>query len=140
MVAWTRSRRTSSTSTCRATSTASAEDRQDIEGHLQGGIPVADIDALQRYWASAPSCGRRCSSQPLAPATLDLAVDKAAIKSTIYEHPEFAAFIAGMNAHFAAWRSNKRRDSEGAATRVPSPSRSSPGWPRTCWPITPASR
>jgi type I restriction enzyme M protein len=27
------------------------EDIQDIEGHLKGGIPVADIDALQRYWA-----------------------------------------------------------------------------------------
>jgi type I restriction enzyme M protein len=31
-------------------------------------------------------------------------VDKAAIKSTIYEHPEFAAFINQMNAHFATWR------------------------------------
>ncbi len=31
-------------------------------------------------------------------------MEKAAIKSTIYEHPEFAAFITGMNAHFAAWR------------------------------------
>ena len=27
-----------------------------------------------------------------------------AIKPTIYEHPEFAAFITGMNAHFAIWR------------------------------------
>jgi type I restriction enzyme M protein len=35
---------------------------------------------------------------------VDLAVPKQAIKPTIYEHPEFAAFIAGMNAHFAAWR------------------------------------
>ncbi len=31
-------------------------------------------------------------------------MDKSAIKPTIYEHPEFAAFIAGMNAHFSAWR------------------------------------
>ena len=30
-------------------------------------------------------------------------MDKAAIKSTIYEHPEFADFIDGMNTHFAAW-------------------------------------
>src|SRR5207245_2021458 len=35
---------------------------------------------------------------------VDLAVDKAAIKPTIYEHPELAAFIACMNTHFAAWR------------------------------------
>jgi type I restriction enzyme M protein len=26
------------------------EDIQDIEGHLRGGIPNRDIDALQRYW------------------------------------------------------------------------------------------
>ena len=35
---------------------------------------------------------------------MDLSVDKAAIKPAIYEHPEFAAFIRGMQAHFAAWR------------------------------------
>src|SRR5439155_2519270 len=38
------------------------------------------------------------------PGYVDLAVDKAGIKSTIYGHPEFAVFIMGMNAHFAAWR------------------------------------
>ena len=31
-------------------------------------------------------------------------MDKAAIKSRIYGHPEFAVFITGMNVHFAAWR------------------------------------
>ncbi len=31
-------------------------------------------------------------------------MEKSAIKAAIYEHPEFSAFIAGMNAHFAAWR------------------------------------
>jgi type I restriction enzyme M protein len=38
------------------------------------------------------------------PGYVDLTVEKAAIKSTIYEHPEFVTFIASMNAHFAAWR------------------------------------
>jgi type I restriction enzyme M protein len=31
-------------------------------------------------------------------------VDKVAIKSAIYDHPQFVTFIVGMNAHFAAWR------------------------------------
>src|SRR5260370_42134025 len=30
------------------------EDIQDIEGHLRGGIPTADIDALQPYWDVCP--------------------------------------------------------------------------------------
>ena len=80
-----------------------AEDLQDIAGHLQGGIPVRDVGALAPYWAVCPSL-RGALFTDLRPGYLRLAVDKAAIKATIYEHPEFAAFMAGMESHFAAWR------------------------------------
>ena len=80
-----------------------AEDQQDIEGHLKGGIPLADVDALQRYWEVCPDL-RKALFKPNRPGYVGLAVDKAAIKPTIYEHPQFAAFIDGMNAHFATWR------------------------------------
>ncbi|TPE46527.1 type I restriction-modification system subunit M [Amaricoccus solimangrovi] len=80
-----------------------AEDRQDIDGHLRGGIPQADIDALSAYWAVCPKLNaalfRECR-----PGYVDLAVDKAAIKQTIFDHPEFTAFTSGMAAHFEAWR------------------------------------
>ena len=79
------------------------EDLQDIAGHLQGGIPAADVDALQCYWAVCPKLRRRLFRKN-RPGFVDLAVEKSAIKSAIYEHPEFAAFVDGMNAHFAAWR------------------------------------
>jgi type I restriction enzyme M protein len=79
------------------------EDLQDIEGHLRGGIPAADIDALQRYWDVCPQL-RHTLFKENRPGYLDLAVEKAVIKPAIYEHPEFAVFIAGMNDHFAAWR------------------------------------
>ena len=69
------------------------EDVQDIAGHLQGGIPVSDIDALERYWAICPEL-RQISALPkrTAPATLDVAVDEIdyQVKQTIYEHHEFA--------------------------------------------------
>jgi len=68
------------------------EDLQDIEGHLKGGIPAADIDALQSYWAVCPKL-RNTLFKLNRPGYLDLAVDKSAIKSAIYEHPEFTAFI-----------------------------------------------
>ena len=80
------------------------EDLQDIDGHLRGGIPVADIDALEQYWAVYPNL-RQALFQPNRPGYLDLAVEKSAIKSTIYGHPEFTAFLSGMGNHFAAWRS-----------------------------------
>lgn len=79
------------------------EDLQDIDAHLRGGIPAADIDALERYWTVCPGL-RRTLFKPRRPGYLDLAVEKPAIKTTIYEHPQFAAFVTGMNDHFAAWR------------------------------------
>jgi type I restriction enzyme M protein len=79
------------------------EDLQDIEGHLKGGIPAADIDALQSYWTICPKL-RKTLFKPNRPGYVDLAVEKSAIKSAIYEHPEFANFITSMNAHFVAWR------------------------------------
>lgn len=79
------------------------EDLQDIAGHLQGGIPVADIDALQAYWDVCPQLRHGLFTEN-RPGYVDLAVEKSDIKSAIYEHPEFATFITGMNEHFAKWR------------------------------------
>src|SRR3984885_3245361 len=80
-----------------------AEDLQDIEGHLRGGIPERDVDALCRYWKVCPNL-RQVLFKASRPGYVDLAVAMAAIKSTIYGHPEFATFIKGMNAHFSTWR------------------------------------
>ena len=79
------------------------EDRQDIAGHLQGGIPVADVDALKCYWAVCPGL-RNSLFVENRPGYVDLAVEASAIKTAIYEHPEFATFLSGMNDHFGAWR------------------------------------
>ena len=80
-----------------------AEDIQDIAGHLYGGIPVSDVDSLSRYWDVCPGL-RDVLFADNRPGYVDLAVDKAEIKSTIYEHPEFAAFVEQMNEHFDQWR------------------------------------
>ncbi|MBU2538532.1 MAG: SAM-dependent methyltransferase, partial [Proteobacteria bacterium] len=79
------------------------EDIQDIAGHLQGGIPMVDVEALKPYWDICPNL-KMTLFKPSRPGYLVLAVDKVAIRSTVYDHPEFKAFIAGMAAHFAAWR------------------------------------
>ncbi len=80
-----------------------AEDIQDIEGHLKGGIPSADVDTLQPYWDVCPKL-RQTLFKANRPGYLNLAVSKQAIKITIYEHPEFVTFIESMNALFADWR------------------------------------
>lgn len=80
-----------------------AEDKQDIEGHFKGGIPAADIEALADYWAVCLQLKAALFTSN-RPGYFDLAVDKADIKTCIYEHSQFAAFIADMANHFATWR------------------------------------
>jgi len=85
-----------------------AEDRQDIEGHLRGGIPVRDVDALFRYWQVCPNL-RQVLFKANRAGYVDLAVNTAAIESTVFGHPEFAVFITDMNAHFAGWRKKSEK-------------------------------
>ena len=89
--------------------TQEPEDLQDIEGHLRGGIPARDVDGLERYWQVYPQL-KETLFQGNRPGYYDLVVDKAEIKPTIYEHPEFVAFSQGMDQVFNEWR---RRNTAG---------------------------
>ena len=80
------------------------EDLQDIDGHLRGGIPERDMDALGVYWQVLPSvrsllfesAGRRGYAR-LKPALTE-------VKRAILEHPEFSAFQKKVGKVFADWR------------------------------------
>jgi type I restriction enzyme M protein len=79
------------------------EDQQDIDAHLNGGIPEADVQALSRYWAVCPAL-QATLFKPRRPGYLDLTPTPSAIKSVIHAHPEFQTFTQAMNGHFDAWR------------------------------------
>ncbi len=76
------------------------EDIQDIAGHLYGGIPQRDVDALDRYWDIFPGL-RTALFRELRPGYWQLSNDNHQL--TIQSHPEFVDFSARMEAHFAAW-------------------------------------
>ncbi len=116
-----------------------SEDIQDIAGHLQGGIPVSDVDSLKRYWAVCPEL-RHSLFKENRPGYLDLAVEKSTIKSVIYEHHEFASFIAGHERSLCRVARHERRDAQGIAGRLPVLGRSSLSFPRACSRTTPTSR
>lgn len=80
-----------------------AEDLQDIAGHLQGGIPEADVEALNQYWDVCPSL-KSSLMRVLRPGYYQLSTVNNQLKTAIFEHPEFAAFIAEMNSHFEKWK------------------------------------
>jgi type I restriction enzyme M protein len=78
------------------------EDQQDIDAHLNGGIPEADVQALRRFWAVCPQL-KGTLFAPRRPGYVDLQVSAAQIKSTIHQHGEFQTFTETMNRHFDAW-------------------------------------
>lgn len=79
------------------------EDRQDVEGHLRGGIPAADVDALQPYWDVYPTMKQDLIGE-CRPGYFELKVDKTDVRPTIFAHPEFVAFREEMRAHYDQWR------------------------------------
>jgi len=84
------------------------EDLQDIEAHLKGGIPLADIDGLHRYWQVLPAV-RQALFAPVADsarssAYCQLTVEPSQIKSTIFGHSEFTTFNQTVTQRFAAWK------------------------------------
>jgi type I restriction enzyme M protein len=80
------------------------EDLQDIAAHLQGGIPAADIDALDAYWQVFPALCACLFSNGARPGSFDLIPASDAVRSLVYGHPEFTAHINRMEVIFNAWQ------------------------------------
>ncbi len=92
--------------------TSEAEDLQDIDAHLHGGIPERDVDALQAYWKVMPNL-RSALFAPQRPGYLQLKMPQAGIKPSIFAHPEFTAFNQTISGLFDAWRNEHRPRLEG---------------------------
>ena len=82
--------------------TQEAEDIQDLNAHLNGGIPQKDIDALQEYWTVYPNLRKELFTQ-IREGYSKLNVETSAIKNTIYEHSDFTAYNAQLDALFEAY-------------------------------------
>lgn len=80
-----------------------AEDLQDLEGHLRGGVPNRDIDALKPYWQVFPAV-RATLFEEARPGFSKLRISAAEIKPAIFSHPEFTAFNATATALFEKWK------------------------------------
>ena len=79
------------------------EDVQDIDGHLRGGIPECDLDALGNYWKIMPGV-RSVLFKPLRSGYAQLASPHAQLKATIFGHPEFTAFTTKARKLFTQWQ------------------------------------
>jgi len=80
------------------------EDLQDIDGHLRGGIPDRDVDALSDYWQVFPSVRPLLFESAGRPGYSRLKLPIADLKAAIFGNAEFTAFKDSINALFAKWR------------------------------------
>ncbi len=80
------------------------EDLQDIDGHLRGGIPDRDIDALENYWNVIPSVRKLLFSTAGRTGYSNLRPAVSELKAKIFEHPEFTAFNKTTTAIFDKWK------------------------------------
>jgi type I restriction enzyme M protein len=79
------------------------EDLHDLNAHLNGGIPNADIDVLEDFWKVFPQLrstlfaagGREGYSHGL--------VEASQVKPTILNHPEFTAFAQKSLVFYTNW-------------------------------------
>jgi len=80
------------------------EDIQDIDAHLHGGIPMADVDALEKYWTLFPKLKQMlCSVLREGYYKLDTAVDE--VRNVIYNDEDFVKYADKIEAAFASWKS-----------------------------------
>jgi type I restriction enzyme M protein len=82
------------------------EDLQDIDGHLRGGIPNRDIDALENFWQVFPAVRATLFKKTDRPGYTQLRVPIGEVKSAIFDHAEFTAYNDSATKLFKKWRTD----------------------------------
>lgn len=80
------------------------EDVQDIDGHLRGGIPERDLDALCAYWKIMPGLRAALFENFNRPGYSALKLPIAEVKPAIFGHAEFTAFTTKARTLFTKWQ------------------------------------
>lgn len=79
------------------------EDIQDIDAHLNGGIPARDLDGLQRFWDAFPGL-RETLFAPKRPGYFKPLTTKQELRQAISAFPSFAKFEQNLTTVFDKWK------------------------------------
>lgn len=79
------------------------EDIQNIYAHIHGGIPAADIDALERFWTAFPTLKDELLGV-FSEGYYKLNVEEDVIRQTTYSNAEFAAYGEMIDEALTQWR------------------------------------
>ncbi|WP_443742435.1 N-6 DNA methylase [Tractidigestivibacter sp.] len=83
------------------------EDVQDIDGHLRGGIPVRDVDSLERYWKSFPGL-RDKLFEPMRDGYVELRVDNGRLLEAMEQDEAYAAYRDRIDEAYHSWMTEIR--------------------------------
>lgn len=84
--------------------TQEPEDIQDIEAHLNGGIPNQDIEDLKNFWDVYPTLKNTLIKNSVRKGYSNLKITKEDIRQTIFSHPEFTQYANTMEETFKKWK------------------------------------
>ena len=81
-----------------------SEDLQDLDAHMNGGIPDHDLDALGAYWTVFPSLRRTLFKGNGRAGYSEARVETSQVKTVILDQEEFKAYEQRVAAIFDTWR------------------------------------
>ena len=84
---------------------STAEDLQDIDAHLHGGIPSCDVDSMQNYWDIFKNLKNKLFSV-MRDGYYQLNVDNDDVRNTIYNDDEFSKYADKIDAAFVEWQND----------------------------------
>lgn len=80
------------------------EDIQDIDAHLNGGIPIADIDAMQDFWTVLPSLRNALFEPSHRKGYFNAKLSSLDIKAAIQQNIEFRDLQKSNSAIYENWK------------------------------------
>jgi len=87
--------------------TSEPEDIQDIEAHLKGSIPKADVESLQKYWTVCPTLKSFLFKNNSRPGYYDISIPVDKVRSAVLEHADFKKFRNDIQDTFVSWRNSQ---------------------------------
>jgi type I restriction enzyme M protein len=80
------------------------DDIQDIDAHLNGGIPVSDVDAMQNFWTVLPSLRNVLFEPSHRAGYLNAKLSSLEIKPAIHQNTEFQDLQKTNSSIYENWK------------------------------------
>jgi len=90
---------------------------QDLDAHLNGGIPIRDIDALEHFWQVFPSL-RKTLFEPLQEGYVRTTIPSKDVKQAILRHQEYQAFARRILKIYRGWEQAHLKRLNGLANGI----------------------